>query len=183
MPDPDNPKLRWAMIADDPAQAEEHFRRAFCYIQKNPSDGVMQELTKEIHNRILHIYSVTIHLAQNIRVAILWEKFQIAYTKTIEESVFITEAEQRVKDEQVRVRRVAWESGMRRIRSPFTTSLRLDACSPRPRPRFVPRPLSPPPTPPRPLPAGHRRCRRGVGQAGSCRHDDLLVGEGRERPR
>ena len=104
VPDPENPKLRWAQVADDPVLANEHFRRAFCYVQKHPADGVVQELVLSIHNKILHVYLLSIYLAQWARVAILWDTFQAAYTASIEAKVFITEAERQEAIRQERLK-------------------------------------------------------------------------------
>jgi hypothetical protein len=78
----------WQALAEDEGLAEEHFKRAYCYIQKSPLDGVLQQERLNILQAIVDVYYITVTTNQAMRVTSLWSVFQRVFKAEIEDKVF-----------------------------------------------------------------------------------------------
>jgi len=84
----DSPGQTWPSLAEDASLAEEHFGRAFSYVQKTPLDGLLQKGRMNLQCEILNIWQLSISTNQNLRVATFWNVFQTVYKKYIEDVCF-----------------------------------------------------------------------------------------------
>ena len=84
----DSPGQTWPSLAEDASLAEEHFGRAFAYVQKTPLDGLLQKGRMDLQCEILNIWQLSISTNQNLRVATFWNVFQNVYKRHIEDVCF-----------------------------------------------------------------------------------------------